>query len=182
MARTALLVIDMQMGMATRLAKRKPRVNPDAQNHVAQLCGLFRQRGMPIFHIHHEEPGSDFDAGSPGFAPLPCAIPEADEWVRRKSGSSGFSGTGLDSALRRAGVDRLVVVGAVAAFCVTTTVRDASDLGFSVILPGDALIGFDIPAHDGGIISSEEVLRVTLSLLGADFAQLVETKDVAALI
>jgi nicotinamidase-related amidase len=182
MARTALLVIDMQMGMGDRLAKRKPKVNPDAQKHVAQLCAQFRQRGMPIFHIHHEEPGSDFDASSPGFAPLPCAIPEAGEWVQRKSGSSGFSGTGLDSALRRAGIDRLVVVGAVAAFCVTTTVRDASDLGFAVILPGDALIGFDIRAHDGGIISSEEVLRVTLSLLGADFAQLVETKDVAALI
>ena len=48
-----------------------------------------------------------------------------------------------------------------------------------VILPGDALIGFDIPAHDGGRIDADTVLRVTLSLLGADFAQLVMTDQVA---
>jgi nicotinamidase-related amidase len=75
-----------------------------------------------------------------------------------------------------------VIVGAVAAFCVTSTTRAASDLGFQVILPGDALIGFDIPAHDGGRIDAETVLRVTLSLLGADFAQLVTTDQVAGMI
>ena len=46
----------------------------------------------------------------------------------------------------------------------------------------DALIGFDIPTHDGGRIDADTVLRVTLSLLGADFAQLVSTDQVAALI
>jgi len=49
-----------------------------------------------------------------------------------------------------------------------------------VILPGDALLAFDIPAHDGGRIDPETVLRVTLSLLGADFAELVTTEAVEA--
>jgi nicotinamidase-related amidase len=113
---------------------------------------------------------------------MPCAVPVAGEAVFWKSTSSAFAGTGLDAHLRRQGIGRLVLVGAVAAFCVTSTCRSASDLGFQVILPGDALIGFDIPGHDGGRIDADTVLRVTLSLLGADFAQLVTAGQVAALL
>ncbi|MGL6211348.1 MAG: isochorismatase family protein, partial [Paracoccaceae bacterium] len=91
-------------------------------------------------------------------------------------------GTGLDAVLRRQGTHRLVIIGAVAAFCVTSTTRSASDLGFTVILPGDALLGFDLPAHDGGRIDAATVHRVTLSLLGADFATVVTTDQVAGLL
>lgn len=181
---TALLIIDMQMGMAERTAAGRPRANPDAEKHVAALAALFRSRGLPVVHVHHDDadPASPFRKGLPSAAPMPCAEPAAGEVVFWKSGSSAFAGTGLDAHLRRQGVDRLVLVGAVAAFCVTSTCRSASDLGFQVILPGDALIGFDLPAHDGGRIDAETVLRVTLSLLGADFAQLVTADQVAGLV
>jgi nicotinamidase-related amidase len=181
---TALLVIDMQMGMATRTAQGRPRANPQAEDRVADLLALFRARGLPVVHVHHDDPdpASPFRRDRPDGAPMPCALPLPEETVLYKSTSSAFAGTGLDAHLRRNGIDRIVVVGAVAAFCVTSTVRAASDLGFTVILPGDALIGFDLPAHDGGRIDADTVLRVTLSLLGADFAQLVATDGVAALI
>lgn len=181
---TALLIIDMQMGMVARTAAGRPRANPQAEEHVAALLALFRARGLPVVHVHHDDPdpASPFRRGEPEGAPMPCAVPAADEVVFWKSGSSGFAGTGLDAHLRRQGIDRLVLVGAVAAFCVTSTCRAASDLGFQVILPGDALIGFDIPAHDGGRIDADTVLRVTLSLLGADFARLVTASQVADVI
>jgi nicotinamidase-related amidase len=181
---TALLVIDMQMGMEHRRAAGRPRANPDAENHVAALIALFRGRGLPVVHVHHDDPDprSDFCPGAAGHAPLACAVPLHGETVLHKTRSSAFAGTGLDAHLRRMGVGRLVVVGAVAAFCVTSTVRAGADLGFDVILPGDALIGFDIAAHDGGRIDADTVLRVTLSLLGADFARLVTTGQVADLL
>jgi nicotinamidase-related amidase len=181
---TALLVIDMQMGMAARTAAGRARANPQAEDHVAALLALFRGQGLPVVHVHHNDPdpASDFHAGAAGFASMPCAMPMTGETVLHKSGSSAFAGTGLDAVLRRLGATSLTVVGAVAAFCVTSTVRSASDLGFDVILPGDALIGFDIPAHDGGRIDAGTVLRVTLSLLGADFARLVTTDQVAGLL
>ena len=75
---------------------------------------------------------------------------------------------------------RGIVAGAVAAFCVTSTVRMASDLGYTVLLPQDALLGFDLPAHDGGRIDAATVQRVTLSILGADFARLTTVDDLAA--
>jgi nicotinamidase-related amidase len=181
---TALLIIDMQMGMVSRTAVGRPRANPDAEAHIAGLVGLFRSRGLPVVHVHHDDvsPDSPFRRGEPEGAPMPCAAPIAGETVLWKAGSSGFAGTGLDAHLRRHGIDRLVLVGAVAAFCITSTTRSAADLGFKVILPGDALIGFDIPAHDGGRIDADTVLRVTLSLLGADFATLVQSADVAGMI
>lgn len=181
---TALLIIDMQMGMAVRTASGRARANPDAETQVADLLALFRGRGLPVVHVHHDDPDptSLFRRGAAEGAPMPCAQPIAGEAVFWKSTSSAFAGTGLDAYLRRHGIDRIVLVGAVAAFCVTSTTRSASDLGFSVILPGDALIGFDIPAHDGGRIDAQTVLRVTLSLLGADFAQLVSAREVAALL
>ncbi|MFN0114422.1 MAG: isochorismatase family protein [Paracoccaceae bacterium] len=180
----ALLAIDMQMGMADRIASGRDRVNPGAEAKVAGLIALFRSRGLPVIHVLHDDPdpASPFRKGRPGGAPMPCALPAAGETVLWKKGSSAFAGTGLEGHLRDLGVGTVVVVGAVAAFCVTSTTRWASDLGFSVILPGDALLGFDIPAHDGGRIAASEVHRVTLSLLGADFARLVAAEDVAGLL
>ena len=183
--KTALLVIDMQMGMASRTASGRPRANPEAEHHVAALLALFRARGLLVVHVHHDDPNpaSPFRRGQPEGAPMPCALPVSPEVVLWKSTSSAFAtATGLEALLRREGISRLVIVGAVAAFCVTSTTRQAADLGFEVILPGDALIGFDIPAHDGGRIDADTVLRVTLSLLGADFARLVTTDQVAGMV
>lgn len=181
---TALLVIDMQEGMAERTRSGRPRANPQAEDHTAALLALFRARGLPVVHVLHDDPDPDspFRKGSPLGVPMPCAAPLPDETVIWKHGSSAFAGTGLEALLRSRGIDRIVLTGAVAAFCVTSTARWASDLGFDVILPGDALIGFDIPAHDGGRIDAATVLRVTLSLLGADFARLVTTAQVEALL
>jgi nicotinamidase-related amidase len=178
----ALVVIDMQMGMADRIAAGRAPVDPQATDRMAGLLALFRHRGLPIVHVHHDEAGTPFARDLPSGAAMPCAAPAAGEAVLYKRRSSAFAGTGLDAHLRGLGVARIVVIGAVAAFCVTSTVRAASDLGFSVLLPGDALLGFDLPAHDGGRIDAVTVHRVTLSLLGADFAQLVSADQVTGLI
>ncbi|MCX8507964.1 MAG: cysteine hydrolase family protein [Rhodobacteraceae bacterium] len=182
MTRTALLIIDMQEEMAARTRAGRDRANPDAEARIADLLALFRGRGLPVVHVLHHEPGTPFAMGAPGAEPMGCARPAPNEKVFHKSTSSALSGTGLDAWLRHEGIGRIVLVGAVAAFCVTSTTRMASDLGFQVILPGDALVGFDIPAHDGGRIDAATVLRVTLSLLGADFAQLVTADQVANLL
>ena len=179
---TALLCIDMQMGMADRIASGRPYTNAGAEDRIAALIALFRARGLPVVHVHHDEPGTPFARGLPSGEVMPCAAPAPGETVLWKSRSSAFAGTGLDAHLRSNGIDRLVIIGAVAAFCVTSTTRAASDLGFKVILPGDALLAFDIPAHDGGRIDPDTVLRVTLSLLGADFAQLVTADQVGGLL
>lgn len=181
---TALVVIDMQEGMADRIRAGREQANPRAEENTAALLALFRARGLPVIHVFHDDahPDSPFRKGLPSAEPMACARPVAGETVFWKHGSSAFHGTGLEAHLRGRGIDTIVLTGAVAAFCVTSSTRQGSDLGFRILLPGDALIGFDLPAHDGGRLDAHTVLRVTLSLLGADFATLVTSAEVAALL
>lgn len=167
--------------MAGRIAAGRLPVNLAAMDRMAVLAAYARRTGVPVIHVHHDDPdpASPFQRGAAGGAPMACAAPLAGETVLWKQQSSAFSGTGLDAQLRGLGTDRVIVAGAGAAFCVTSTVRAASDLGYQVVLPVDALLGFDLPAHDGGRIDAATVQRVTLSLLGADFAQLVPVDQLA---
>lgn len=178
----AVLVIDMQEGMADRIRSGRPTATPDAPGRIAVLLAQARESGTPVIHVLHDDPHPDspFRKGLPGAAPMPCATPIQGETVFWKHGSSAFHATGLDAHLRGLGVTELVVAGAVAAFCVTSTTRQASDLGYHILLPQDALLGFDLPAHDGGRIDAATVQRVTLSLLGADFATLTTVSGLAA--
>lgn len=177
----AVLVIDMQEGMADRIRAGRPTATPDAPGRIAALLAQARATGTPVIHVLHDDPHPDspFRKGKPEAEPMPCAVAFPGETVLWKQGSSAFHGTGLDAHLKASGIDELVVAGAVAAFCVTSTVRQASDLGYRVLLPQDALLGFDLPAHDGGRIDAGTVFRVTLSLLGADFATLTTVAALA---
>lgn len=179
-----LLVIGMQMQMAERIASGRQRCNPHAEDHVADLLALFRAKGLPVFHVWHHDTdlSSTYRRGLKGADPMPCALPIEGEEVLWKSGSSGFSRTGLDPAMRRKGVRRVVIVGAVAACCVASTARAGSDLGFDIVLPSDALLAFDLPSHDGGRIDADTTLRVTLATLASDFVRLVSADQVAGLI
>jgi nicotinamidase-related amidase len=180
--RTALVVIDMQRGMADRVASGREIAVPEAAANVARLLALFRQSGKPVIHVLHDDPdpASPFRKGRREAEPMPEAVPAPGEVVFVKHGSSAFAGTGLDAHLKAEGIGRIVLCGAVAAFCVTSTTRWASDLGYQVLLPQDALMAFEIEAHDGGRIGAAEVLRVTLSLLGSDFARLITTAGAEA--
>jgi nicotinamidase-related amidase len=178
----AVLVIDMQEGMADRIRAGRATATPDAPARIAALLTKARASGIPVIHVLHDDMRieSSFRKGQPGAEPMPCATPQEGEKLFWKRGSSAFHDTGLDAYLKAQDIAELVVVGAVAAFCVTSTVRQASDLGYRVLLPKDALLGFDLPAHDGGVIDAATIFRVTLSLLGADFATLTTVEAIAA--
>ena len=49
--------------------------------------------------------------------------------------------------------------------------RAASDLGFRVTVPTDAVLGFDLP----GRMAARPLFDATMALLDGDFAQLTET-------
>jgi maleamate amidohydrolase len=64
--------------------------------------------------------------------------PRKGEVVIAKDRASAFFGTTLDTILRRAGVDSLVVAGETTSGCVRATVVDAYSLGFDVVVVEDA--------------------------------------------
>lgn len=178
---TALLVIDCQMEFARRTAAGIPRSNPGAETRIAEVLALFRAKGLPVIHIHHDDPHpkSGFRLGTPGGAVMPCAAPLPGEVAFVKHGSSAFIGTGLEAHLRAQGITRLVLVGAAINYCVSSSLRMAVNLGFKVLLPQDAVFGFGLTGPDGTAHSAETVLSVTLGTL-ADFAKITTTDILSA--
>jgi nicotinamidase-related amidase len=177
---SALLVIDCQMEFARRTAAGIARSNLGAEAQIASAIALFRAQGLPVLHVHHDDPNpkSGFRLGTAGGVPMPCATPRVGEPVFVKHGSSAFIGTGLEAHLRQAGIDRLVVMGAAVNYCVSSSVRMATNLGFAVDLVQDAVFGFGITGPDGVLHSADTVLSVTLGSL-ADFATLVSVDDLS---
>lgn len=170
----ALIVIDMQAEMQRRVDAGNDHVNgTTAPAHVAQLVSTFRERGWPVLHVHHSDPAetSAFHPSALGHAPMPCAAARPGEPVFEKSTSSAFASTGLEAWLRDAGITDLVIVGAVAGFCVNSTVRAASDLGFSVTVARDAVIGFGTAEGP----KAQTIFDVTMALLASDFAQVTDS-------
>jgi len=157
----ALIIIDMQMDMQHRLDSGREHVNPEAPGNIAALAAAFRQKRQPVIH-----------AGNAGYGPMPCDEALEGEAVVIKTTSSAFASTHLEQHLRNAGITSLVVTGAVAGFCVNSTVRAGADLGFRMTVVRDAVIGFDLP--DAGI-SARAAFDVTMAFLEADFASIADT-------
>jgi nicotinamidase-related amidase len=78
--------------------------------------------------------------------PLSGLIPPAK--VVDKCANSAFSRPGFASALRRRGIDTLVITGGETDVCVLATVMAAVDLGFRLVLPIDALCSAADSTHD----------------------------------
>ncbi len=176
---TALLIIDMQREMQHRIDAGRSHVNPDAPAIIAALAYAFRYARRPVIHVRHAEadPASPLHPDAPGYPPMACAVERPDEAVFVKRSSSAFATTALEAHLRERGITHIHVVGAVAGFCVNSTVRAASDLGFRVTVVRDGVIGFDLPSAglDAGVI-----FDVTMGLLAADFAEVVDGEAVLA--
>ncbi len=176
---TALLIIDMQMVMQQRIEDGRPHVNGSAPTAIEALAAAFRDAGRPVIHIRHAEadPASPLHPDAPGYPPMACAREWPGETVLVKTTSSAFPSTSLETHLRERGIAHLFVVGAVAGFCVNSTVRSASDLGFAVTVVTDAVIGFDLPSAG---LDARTVFDVTMGLLAADFAELRESHAIIA--
>lgn len=177
---TALLIIDMQMVMQERLNAGRERVNGEAGEKIAELAATFRAAHKPVIHIRHRDAdeSSALHETAPGYQPMPCAVARENEPVFIKCTSSGFASTELEGYLHEVGITHLVVAGAVAGFCVNTTVRAGSDLGFKMSVVSDAVLGFDLPdAH----LSARAIFDVTMAHLKSDFAEIVETRQLTAM-
>ncbi len=77
--------------------------------------------------------------------------PAPDDIVISKTSSSPFNSTGIDHTLRSLGADTLLVCGVVTNGCVEGTVRDASDLGYGVIMIPDACAAVSEGLHEAAI-------------------------------
>ena len=157
---SALLVIDVQEGM-------EPLTAFDGEGVVKRIATLLaraRTSSAKVVYVQHDgsaEPGHPLAKGMPGHAIYRAIAPRENETIVAKQHCSAFQETRLDSLLRGARVDHLVVCGMQTEYCVDTTVRAAFERGYKVTLVSDAhstgdtrtLKAADIVAHHNQTLS-----------------------------
>ena len=177
---TCLLTIDMDHGDVHpdlgigALARRKGLFDEMAWYYEAvqaiiprirRLQDLGRTSGIEVMHTRWSEltrDGRDACArnksrgiaqpwGSREAQIIPEVAPGEDEVVFSKSTSSAFTGTNIDRVLTWMGIDTVIMMGVVTNGCVELTARVAADLGYRVVLVGDACAAHTPFLHDNAL-------------------------------
>jgi nicotinamidase-related amidase len=94
--------------------------------------------------------------GDAGHDIIPECEPLSTEVIIDKPGRSAFGHTDLELILRVKGITNLVLVGVTTDVCVHSTMREANDRGFDVMLVGDATQAGTRELHEGAIASVQE--------------------------
>ena len=147
-ARTALLIMDLQNGILER--------HPDGDGFTATLVGArkaAREAGLTVGYVRvaltAEEAAAvpstsrfagsaaGLDADSPRTQIVDPLTPAPGEIVVRKQRVGAFSTTDLADQLRERGVDTLVLTGIVTSGVVLSTVREASDRDYRLVVLED---------------------------------------------
>jgi nicotinamidase-related amidase len=173
-----LVAIDMQQ--AFDLPGRPGRWNADLDRNGLALLARWRARVLPIIHARNDSVDSEswFHPDHPGNALRAGFEPATGEPLIAKSVNSAFIGTDLDLQLRQPDTDAVVVFGMRTDMCVSSTARSGANLGWPMIVVGDACDCCDLPDPFGaGLIRAEEVHQLHLATLAEEFARLATTND-----
>jgi len=195
----AVLTVDVQRaffaddGSYARLG-HDPRPMQLALPRVAALHGRARAAGVPLVHVRthgvswsnwprhvappailrryeraRPPPPAMCAPGTPDAELAQEAEPRAGEPLITKHTYDAFFGTPLESALRRLGVETLVIAGLTTECCVSTTAGSALCRGYAVVVASDAVATPD-----------PEVQRVSLGVLAEHVGFVASVDEIAA--
>ena len=181
-AQTALVVIDLQKGIASM--DTKPHASADVISRAAQLAKALRAKDGTIFWVRVTPSSDKKDALTPiTDAParswnMPAdwaeLVPELEreesDFVITKHQWGAFTGTELDLQLRRRGIDTIILCGISTSIGVESTARFAYELGYDQVFVEDACAASSEEEHAatvnsvfprmGRVRSTEEVLAM----------------------
>lgn len=178
-ARSALLVIDFQNEY---FSGRLPLPEGErALRNTRRLVDHADRAGIKVFHVQHvDAPDSPiFAEGSVGGDFHRDLQPGPTHEVVRKTSVSVFPTTDLDQRLRAAGIDTLVIAGLMTHACVAGAARDASPLGYEVVVVDDACATRDIDSGAG--VDHATLHRASLASIDDTFGAILSTEQVLGL-
>jgi nicotinamidase-related amidase len=177
--RPALILVDIQKGFNDVAYWGGQRNNPGAALRAGELLRIWRDNGLPIFHVQHcsTNPVSPLREGHPGNQFSDEVTPVEGEPVIKKNVNSAFIGTDLQAQLDGSGITTLVIVGLTTDHCISTTTRMAGNLGYETYLVADATATFNKKGIDGQNYSAELMHETALASLNNEFATIV-TSDI----
>jgi len=176
MDRAALIVVDVQRGFDDE-GFWGPRNNAACEENVRALIAAWRGSNQPIVFVRHhwDEDGSPLRSDEPG-SEFKDVVEGRPDLLVTKTVHSAFHGTpDLHDWLAKNEIDTLVICGIQTNMCCETTARVGSDLGYEVRFAIDATHTFDQDDHDGGMVTADELARVTASNLDPEFGRVLTT-------
>ncbi|MEU8531158.1 MULTISPECIES: cysteine hydrolase [Streptomyces] len=179
---TVLLTVECQQGVVGR-ESALPELAAAARasgalSNIARLVAAAHESGVQVMHAVAERRPDGRGANSnarlfraasrlpvqqhSGSAAVriaePIEVADEDLVVRRLHGLSPVAGTDVDALLRNLGCRTLIVSGVSANVAIPNAVFDAVNLGYTVVVPGDAVAG--VPAE-----YTPAMIRHTLALV-----------------
>ena len=164
------MIIDAQVGLVELMSAE---VKSSALPKIKTLLTEARASGIPVIYIQHDgAEGHPLETHTEGWKIYSSLKPADGECVIRKREADSFFGTTLQQELEKRGIARLIVAGAMTEYCVDTTCRRATSLGYDVTLACDAhltrdnevLTAANIIAHHNFVLNDfgagEHVVRV----------------------
>ena len=116
-----------------------PEVQSGVLSKIKTLLTKARASGTPVIYIQHDGPrGHPLETHTKGWEIHPSIKPLDTESVVRKRESDSFFETTLEQELEKRGITRLIILGGMTEYCVDTTCRRATSLGYDVMLARDA--------------------------------------------
>lgn len=158
-ARTALVVLGPARGLSV--------VGTAAGDRLRSLVDVVLGAGGAVVQVVTAPPPA---AVGPGLGAPLAAMGTPATPVLAARGVDGFYESGLETHLREAGLDRLLLAGAGLETCVHSTMRSANDRGLECLLVLDACV-----AYDPDLVGSA---RSQVEMSGGIFGAVGSTSDV----
>jgi nicotinamidase-related amidase len=161
-ARAAVLIMDYQVGIVANFSGGDPAGLLARAQTVLKAA---RSAGVPVIHVVVGfRPGYPeisarnasfsgvkksglFAAGDPRSEIDPAVAPQAGDIVVTKHRVSAFSGSDLEMVVRSKGIETLVLLGIATGGVVLSTVRQAADLDFDLVVLSDCCADRDAEVH-----------------------------------
>jgi nicotinamidase-related amidase len=161
---TALVVIDLQKGIASMDRQLAPYSAKAVIQNAARIAEAFRKDNMPVFLVHvvasNEErlvTVADEQQWRSGDLPkdwadiVPELGPKGSDIIVTKKQWGAFYGTDLELQLRRRGIKTIVLCGISTNHGVESTARFAYEYGFQQIFAEDAMTSMSAEMHNAAI-------------------------------
>jgi nicotinamidase-related amidase len=157
---TVLLVMDVQRGIVERFAD-----DADYLARLSRAVTAARGAGIPVIYVTIDfRPGHPeishrnrsfsaiasagrFAAGDPAIEIHPAVAPQPGDLTVTKRRVSAFTGSDLEVLLRGLGAGTLVLAGIATSGVVLSTLRQAADLDYGLVVLADACLDGDPEVH-----------------------------------
>ncbi|NUG52960.1 cysteine hydrolase family protein [Acinetobacter lactucae] len=171
-SKSALLVIDMQNGLFN--GELKPYSHQNVLSNILKLIEHQRLNERPVIFVRHvgakNTPLDPDCANTQLIADL--SFNQDKDTVIEKIYPSSFKSTVLKDLLGKLDIYEIIVIGMKTEYCIDTTIRAASEVGYEVTLISDAHTTFD-SIH----LSAQHIIDHHNQIFRNAFAKVITTEE-----